>query len=1330
MDIVTSLKNVRRQVATFSLAAMVASFFAIGVAQAQTFPDVQAGDWFYSYVEDLVAMGVVNGSMSEYRPGDNVNRAEMAKLVVEGFDIPLVETDGLQTFNDVAEGEWFHVYVETAYANGIVGGYLDDNGDPSGFFGPADSLTREQSAKMLVLGAPMTINTNCGPTFPDVTTNMWSYNFVETLYVNSVVDGYPDGTFGPTLNINRAEIAKMVSNAMNPVPRPCGGFSLSTAKATSETSVEACFTQEYGDGAMDMANYMIEDQNGDSLAVTGVAASSDAMCVDLTTDAQDSTKVYDLMVDNIMSSTGEDLLGDTATFNGFSVAEAGDLNVMLDGSSPDGMNIPKNGSNILYSVFAFEAGANEDVEISQLVLTRQGLGLPGDFENVKLYVNGIQKGGEKTMNSTTNTATFNLSSEPIMVPAGKKTLVEARGDMAGAENSNNKLCINTSNDVMAMGATSGESLAVGGSFAVCGNEMTTTSAEVGTLTYRVSQSSTADINVGDTDVLMTKVRLDAAEEDICVDKLMFKQQGSADAEDFANPTLVLSGSPLDANVSWEGDHLMFDLMEVDPCIEIEKGSTKNFELWVDVVGGLGNDASFDIYRDWHIEGTGQVYGYGVNVEEDGSSITPTDREIVGGNIAFSLSANNPIAGEVARGANDHEFTRFNISTAGEAVTVRELTLTVSGGGGALASEIEDLKIWAWNENTEQWVVVMGPDDVTAFGDISFIDSFDVPGMDTTEYIITADITNDAGDGHEFDIDVADVTDPSKTELEYTSDGDPVDETTEVSGGVLDGNIQTVADPAVDVTLAATPGDKSYVKNTLDRDLVAFDFAATTADDIKITSLTVHCAIDGGVDCSDAFQSLNLYLKEGATLTMLDGPESISSDGTDGDVTFSFTHVVEAGNSSRLLVRGNVASAAGPGGYDFSIEDDSDVTAEDSEGTDAVVNDGDGDYADAWDVADFAAGNGGFPREITVAGMGAFGLQEVADASTDSKILIGQKLKQSVFKLRFSADDLEAWNIRKLQIKDIGTGNDADVTKVYLDWAGKTFSANMVGGVANFNLPSGSYINVPANGNVIVTVSVDVGTVEVGSAVAGDLPQFALDFDTNFEAVGASSSTVITTAPGYAADVEGEEMRVAKSAPTVAKLSAPTSIGNGTQVLYKWTVTADAANDIAIKQFAFQPSVTGAVTLSDFELTRDGALISNSDNVDIIENTGAAVDLEPGGAAWTADEVLVQWRNGTDSGEQLVTAGTTVTYELKALVGGATGADNVSTVLLSDSGSAGEAGVITDGSDLVEVDGTASNFVWSDFSISPHNSTLGGSSTDWLDGLYVKGLSSAGTHTLS
>jgi len=91
----------------------------------------------------------------------------------------------------------------------------------------------------------LTTKTDGGPHFPDVGTDRWSYSFVETLYNWSVVDGYPDGTFGPGKNINRAEIAKMVVGAMNPSVRgSSGAFNVQTATATSATMVDVMFQPE------------------------------------------------------------------------------------------------------------------------------------------------------------------------------------------------------------------------------------------------------------------------------------------------------------------------------------------------------------------------------------------------------------------------------------------------------------------------------------------------------------------------------------------------------------------------------------------------------------------------------------------------------------------------------------------------------------------------------------------------------------------------------------------------------------------------------------------------------------------------------------------------------------------------------------------------------------------------------------------------------------------------------------------------------------------------------------------------------------------------------
>ncbi len=1085
MDIVNGLRGVKRTVASFSLAALIASTFAIGVAQAQTFPDVNPSDWFYSYVEDLVVLGVVNGSMPAYRPADNVNRAEMAKLVVEAFEIDLV-SPATATFKDVAMGTWYFEYVETAYAHGIVGGYKDTEGTLTGFYGPGDSLTREQAAKMIVLGAPLDINTNCGPSFPDLAMNQWSYEYVETLYVNSVIDGYPDGTFGPGKNINRAEIAKIVSNAMAPVLRPCGGFSAGTVEAMSATTVEVCFTGEYDEtSAMMVENYMIEDQDGVELAVTDVEATSDPNCVLLTTAAQDSASVYDLLVTDVMDADGMELLSGSATFNGYSVGDLGDLTIRVDGSTPAAASIPNNGANVLYTVFNIEAGADEAIRIDELTITRQGLGLPGDFDSVKLYVNGVQKGSEKTINTSSNSAMFALSGDPIVVPAGSSVLVEVRADMAGAVNSQNSLCIATADDVLAYGESTDEEVPVAGTFALCGNYMSTTSAFVGQITYEIDDY-TGDINVGDTDVSVARLKLDVDNvEDTDVTRITFRQRGSADPEDFANATLYVSGTALDVVGTWESDYLTFDLSEAP--LFIERGNSKTIELRVDVTGGLGNDVLFDIYRDWHIEGVGRVYHYGVNVVEVGAPPVIAQRDIIGGNLAFALSSNNPTVGDVAAGAEDHLFMAFNMSTGGDGVTVRGLDITVNYTCAVASNEntLQDVKVWRKNTAGDM-VVVAGPLDpgnvVCPIGAqarlLTFNDSFDQAAGLTVEYYVTADVENAAVNTNAYNMQLNSAT----VDAEYLSNGDAV-AAADITGGVLNGKDQTVADPTLTVSLAGIPSDRNIVGGQQDVEILNYNFQASSASDLKITSLTLTCNWEddaGSVDtCTDVFSNLALYSKDGSTLTLLQGGKSFSA-GDPATVTFNNVNLlIPAGDTVKVALKANTSTSAdGTDDVYFYINAVGDLNAEDEQSNTLAAG------------QKFIPAFGAFPAEPPLAGTRAVSFVGagqltigISGGTPTDDALLGAATGNKVTQIKFEADENEDIKISKLRLTNVGVDDEPIATVKLYD------GATLLGSTTIDGLSQASFTNlnitVPADGQKVIDVVVDTNGVGAGLATSGD-----------------------------------------------------------------------------------------------------------------------------------------------------------------------------------------------------------------------------------------------------
>jgi len=155
-----------------------------------------------------------------YRPEDGLNRAELIKMV-------MTATDGLEgylppanpTFDDVLPGAWYTNYIEAAATKGIVYGYTDAEGNLTGKFGPNDTVTRAEAAKILVNAFAISTELELNSVFPDVKPDDWFHDYVVTAYNESILDGYNNGIFGPGDPITRAQIAKLIVNAQNPVER-------------------------------------------------------------------------------------------------------------------------------------------------------------------------------------------------------------------------------------------------------------------------------------------------------------------------------------------------------------------------------------------------------------------------------------------------------------------------------------------------------------------------------------------------------------------------------------------------------------------------------------------------------------------------------------------------------------------------------------------------------------------------------------------------------------------------------------------------------------------------------------------------------------------------------------------------------------------------------------------------------------------------------------------------------------------------------------------------------------------------------------------------------
>jgi hypothetical protein len=180
-----------------------------GATCAFNLSDVPSGNEFYTYIRDLYCRNpkVITGfSDGTFRPYDPTKRSQLAKMLVLAFNIP-TNTNGGPHFTDVPNNIEAYQYVETVFNRQIVSGF--DNR----LFKPWDQVKRGQVAKMVVLAAGVTINTQGGPHFSDVPTTNEFYQYIETARNHNMISGFSDGTFRPYDNAKRGQIAKIISTA-------------------------------------------------------------------------------------------------------------------------------------------------------------------------------------------------------------------------------------------------------------------------------------------------------------------------------------------------------------------------------------------------------------------------------------------------------------------------------------------------------------------------------------------------------------------------------------------------------------------------------------------------------------------------------------------------------------------------------------------------------------------------------------------------------------------------------------------------------------------------------------------------------------------------------------------------------------------------------------------------------------------------------------------------------------------------------------------------------------------------------------------------------------
>lgn len=297
-------------------------------------------------------------------------------------------------------------------------------------------------------------------------------------------------------------------------------------------------------------------------------------------------------------------------------------------------------------------------------------------------------------------------------------------------------------------------------------------------------------------------------------------------------------------------------------------------------------------------------------------------------------------------------------------------------------------------------------------------------------------------------------------------------------------------------------------------------------------------------------------------------------------------------------------------------------------------------------------------------LGSSGLSAVLSGSSPiSNIITGGSENVPVLDIEFIATG-EAFNVRKLRIKNNNAENSDGINNLRIRYTQPDGTTAQITGVlagarVDFN---GLNFYIPQDSRALLQVMVSTTPITT-SGISGDTPQFILDVDENFEAIGNTSGRAITSVGS--ADIVGQEMVLRKTKPTVGlSLMSPAGASiPGLNEVLRFRASADSSGDVVLDTLTFKVIGTDNGS-SGWNANGDA-----SGNIDLVsswslyEAGDLTTQIENGDSDWTlfgmspADGTLsgvetVGYARLALTSPRAITAGTSKTYILKVDTTGA------------------------------------------------------------------------------
>ena len=143
-----------------------------------------------------------------FKPDRAITRAEFVRLLNSAAPTAFTSSASIN-FSDVSESDWFYADVAKAVGGRVASGFED------GTFRPGETVTRMQAAVFICNAKGLTPNEAAANNFTDAAQiPSWAKGAVGAAVAAGYLSGYPDGSFGGSKGMTRAEAVSTLDRVL------------------------------------------------------------------------------------------------------------------------------------------------------------------------------------------------------------------------------------------------------------------------------------------------------------------------------------------------------------------------------------------------------------------------------------------------------------------------------------------------------------------------------------------------------------------------------------------------------------------------------------------------------------------------------------------------------------------------------------------------------------------------------------------------------------------------------------------------------------------------------------------------------------------------------------------------------------------------------------------------------------------------------------------------------------------------------------------------------------------------------------------------------------